>query len=184
MPQKCHWCQQFYLSPYPKISLCSHCSQQFNNGKCHPIIKKLRPNSHRDRLEIFSRNIQKKSNNFLNSQEVSEKVTSLSNFSKIYQKILLSPFNRLTPLLLYNFLNENGIWMLTKDALILLNNYRGPMEWKYIHAICPRIIDKWNMTVADFNIGVCYYQNYLDFPKSIQEITYPNGKCLGIHNLQ
>jgi hypothetical protein len=183
MSNRCRWCEEYFIqSPRQTIKLCSKCTKIYKTGNyCHPIQTRLR--SYKTNPKPIFTHYSPLETNFLQILEVSSKLNSMNTFTPYFKKILMSPFNHISPLQLYHFLVSSNIWLLEKDATLLLHRFNGPFKWKYEHAITCRIIDKWNMKGKDYSIGICYYRNSNPYPTKLSDIKYPLGKVHQISDL-
>ena len=170
MTKKCVWCFKHYAIPKRGKYLCSVCEKAYQTDKyCYD--KGLRMKEHRNKISIeeylgnsdIKIGIERKKANKI----VQEMITP--NLMAIYP-CLKRLRHRLTPYKLWKFLYDNNIWLDVKTAKKFIKIFTG---WRYIHAICPRVLDPWNFN--NRGIEECYYSNNVCY-RTILSRKYPSGK--------
>ena len=170
MTKKCVWCFKHYAIPKRGKYLCSVCEKAYQTDKyCYD--KGLRMKEHRNKISIeeylgnsdIKIGIERKKANKI----VQEMITP--NLMAIYP-CLKRLRHRLTPYKLWKFLYDNNIWLDVKTAKKIIKLFTG---WRYIHAICPRVLDPWNFN--NRGIEECYYSNNVCY-RTILSRKYPPGK--------
>ena len=170
MVKQCVWCCKHFAIPKRGKYLCSICGEAYKTGE-YCIDKDLREMTHRhkknfreylEKRDMSVGKLQMKANTI-----VKEMMTP--NIQEIYS-YLKKMRTSFTPYKLWQFLNTYNIWLDVDTANKIIKLYPN---WRYIHAIGPRVLDTWNF--KDGDIAECYYKNNVLF-QTILARHYPSGE--------
>ena len=171
MVKQCVWCCKHFAIPKRGKHLCSICEEAYQTGK-YCIDKNLREMPHRhkknfreylEQRDMSVGDLQMKANIIVKEMMTSDIIRELYP----YFKKMRSNF---TPYKLWQFLTTYNIWLDVETAKELMKLYPN---WRYIHAIGPRVLDTWNFKGA--GIAECYYKSNVSF-HTILGRQYPSGE--------
>ena len=173
---KCVWCLSHYSLPERGCYLCSFCNEAYQTG-LYQMNKNLRELPQRDgkrqdfREYLSTRDSNKGNLSMGADKRVKDMITP--NFMKTYFKIV-AKCRYITPYLLWKFFDTNNLWI---DTAIYKEIKKLPKcsSWRYVHALCPRVLDPWNFTGG--GIEECYYRANVRW-HDIIDGHYPSGEIV------
>tara|TARA_B100001123_G_C15151405_1_gene963652 strand:+ start:168 stop:674 length:507 start_codon:yes stop_codon:yes gene_type:complete len=151
--------------------LCSLCYDSYQNGIYYS--KGLRSSLNKNPLHKYNHykidptigKMKQVANRLVKDMKYPQDTSDLISYIKLVS-------HSFTTKKLWNLLYKNCIWLDAKTAQKIMNIFR---EWKYVHVVCPRVLDTWNL--QEGSLAWCYYRILVDYRNIVKGI-YPKGEII------